>query len=155
MVMLAGCVASYGNSGAAAEKVHLSKTLAADELGCLNELLHQHYVRYPPADEIAQLIAKTRVGTVDLTGDGRREFIYLIEDFGYCGTAGCWLLIGERRRDRIYHIIASANGGGAEVTVLRRRDHGYRRLYAPCELYFDGRQYQQVREECPNVDVRR
>jgi hypothetical protein len=41
------------------------------------------------------------------------------------------------------------------VTILDRRDHGYRRLYAPCELYFDGRQYQQAREECPNDDVRR
>jgi hypothetical protein len=37
--------------------------------------------------------------------------------------------------------------------VLPRRDHGYHRLYLPCEVRFDGEQYQQLRDECPNVNV--
>jgi hypothetical protein len=45
--------------------------------------------------------------------------------------------------------------GDKSFTVLRRLDHGYRRIYAPCEARFDGQQYQQLHEDCPNPDVPR
>jgi hypothetical protein len=41
----------------------------------------------------------------------------------------------------------------AADSLVDQRDHGYRRIYAPCEARFDGHQYQQVRDECPNPDV--
>jgi hypothetical protein len=138
----------------AAEKVRLSRALTVAELQCLGELLQQHFVHYPPASEIAEIIAKTKAGGTDLNGDGRREFVYLISQPGYCGSAGCWMLIGERRRDGKCHIFDSGNGDGG-VLVLNRRDHGYRHLYTPCEIYFDGHQYQQMREECPNAVIHR
>ena len=135
--------------------MRLSKKLTADELRCLHELLVQDFVRYPAADDIKTLIVETSAARANLRGTGRRAFIFVIEDIGYCGTAGCLMLIGERRPDGKCHILTAANADGGEVTVLARRDHGYRRLYAPCELYFDGRQYLQVREACPNAVVRR
>jgi len=141
----------------AAEKVQLHKGLRAADSRCLRELFHQRFVDDLSASEINKFIAETVFGRVDLKGDGLREFIFLIHDIGYCGSAGCLMLIGERRQDGKCHLLDEGNGAGVgdTVVVLDRRDHGYRRLYAPCELYFDGRQYQQVREECPTIDVQR
>jgi hypothetical protein len=145
----------FPDACATAEKVRLSGALTTVELRCLGELLQKHFVSYPSASEIAEIIAKTAVGKADLNGDGRKEFIYLISHPGYCGSAGCWILIGERRQDGKCHILDSGNGDDGQVFVSKRRDHGYRRLYTPCEIYFNGNQYQQVREECPNAIVHR
>ena len=155
VLLLVVCLGFFSAACAAAEKVRLSKALTAAEVRCLNERLRQYFVRYPSANEIAEIIAKTTAGRADLNGDGGSEFIYLINHPGYCGSAGCWMLIGERRRDGECHVLASGNGDEGEIFVLNRRDHGYRRLYTPCEIYFDGHQYQQVREECPNAVVHR
>ena len=74
------------------------------------------------------------------------------------------MLIGEVRKDGRCHEIYSGSGfheamadSGFKpgMTVLRRRNHGYRRLYTPCELRFDGHEYQQIHEECPNINVQR
>ena len=142
-------------AGLAAEEVRLSKGVTAGQSRCLRELLHEHYIHYPAAGEVRKLIAEASVARASLRPNSEPAFIFVIEDIGYCGSAGCWLLVGERRGDGKCHSLADANADGGEVTILDRRDHGYRRLFAPCELYFDGRQYQQVREECPNDDVRR
>lgn len=152
--LIAACFV-YTGAHASAETVHLSKKLTAVELRCLHDLLIQDSVRHPDADEIRRLITETSAARANLRGTGRRAFIFVIEDVGYCGTAGCLMLIGERRVDDKCHVLTAANADGDEVTVLSRRDHGYRRLYAPCELYFDGQHYQQVHEECPNADVHR
>ena len=149
------CVSLFCSGCLAAEKVKLHKGLTADEARCLGELFHQRYVGDVSASELNSFVAETVVGKADLRGDGRYQLIFLVHDIGYCGSAGCLMLIGERRRDRKCHLIDEGDGGSDTVIVLDRRDHGYRRLYAPCELYFDGRQYQQVREECPTIDVQR
>lgn len=149
------CLGFLISDCSATEAVKLRKTLTADETRCLRELFHEHYVHYPQESDINALIAETSVGQADLKGNGNRAFIFVIEDIGYCGTAGCLMLVGERRLDGKCHTIAAASADGGEVMVASRRDHGYHRLYAPCELYYDGRQYQQVREECPNAVIHR
>ncbi len=65
------------------------------------------------------------------------------------------MLIGERRIDGKCHLLDEGNGSGGEVVVLKRRDHGYRRLLTPCKIYFDGKWYQQIHEECLNADIHR
>lgn len=137
----------------AAETIKLHKRITGQEMRCFQELFRERPLQYS-VGELSKFITETEGGRADLKGDGRYEFIFVVHDIGYCGSAGCMMLIGERHHDGTCHLIADAGSDGGEVTVLGRRDHGYRRLYAPCELYFDGRQYQQVHEECPNVDVR-
>lgn len=139
---------------AAADKVELRKRFTAVELRCFRELFHQRPLRYSPT-EINKFRTETEVGRADLTGNGRYSLIFVVHDVGYCGSAGCLMLIAQPRSDGKCHMLAEASSDGGEITVLNRRDYGYRRLYAPCELYFDGQQYQLVREECPNIDVPR
>jgi hypothetical protein len=152
-LLLLACL--FGASETTAETVRLSKPLTGAESRCLNNLLAEHFVRYPALEGLGKLRTETSVARADLQGSGSRAFIFVIESRGYCGSAGCLMLIGEQRRDGKCHVLTAANNDGREITVLRRRDHGYRRLYAPCELYFDGYQYLQVREECPTIDVQR
>ena len=148
------CLTVISSSCLAAKEIQLSKRITSAESLCLRELLREDHVYTTSVGEIDKLIGEASVARADLQGNRRRRaFIFVVEDIGYCGSAGCMLLIGERRPDGKCHLLAGANGAGGYVTVLRRRDHGYRRLYAPCELYFDGTQYQQVREECPNANV--
>ena len=98
------------------------------------------------------MISIAEVATTRLNESGRTDYVYLFEADGWCGTAGCLLLIGEVQPDGACRLLYN-EVGDKSFTVLRRRDHGYRRIYAPCEARFDGRQYQQVREECPNPDL--
>lgn len=65
------------------------------------------------------------------------------------------MLIGEVGAKGECHEIYHGAGFEAAITVLRKRDHGYRRLYTPCELRFDGREYDQIHEDCPTIDVQR
>jgi hypothetical protein len=80
-------------------------------------------------------------------------FIFF-EDDGWCGTGGCPLLIGEAEARSTCRLLYDG-AGFDNITVLPKRDYGYRRLYTPCEVRFDGRQYQQLHSECPSVDVQR
>jgi hypothetical protein len=61
------------------------------------------------------------------------------------------MMIGEVRRDRCRMLYGYDSDG--TFTVLRERDHGYRRFWSPCEARFDGRQYQLLHETCPNAEV--
>ena len=151
----AAWVSLIGSACMAAERIQLHKGVTPEEARCFRELFRERQFDYASPGEIDNFIAETEAGRADLTGLGQNEFIFVVHDIGYCGSAGCMMLIGKQSRDNKCHMLAEASSDGGEVVVLRRRDHGYRRLYAPCELYFDGRQYQQVREKCPNADVRR
>jgi hypothetical protein len=104
--------------------------------------------------ERRELTATASVGRIDLNGYGRNGYIYLFENIGWCGSAGCALLIGERQADGSCQLLFSGSGSHT-ATVRRPRDHGYHRLYLPCEVRFDGRQYQQLHPECPTVDIQR
>lgn len=100
-------------------------------------------------------MAAARVSRADLNWDRRKEYFFVIRDFASCGTAGCSTLIAEADSEGTCHEIYSGAGHESAVTVLRRRDHGYRRLYTPCEVRFDGRRYEQVRWQCPTLLIRR
>jgi hypothetical protein len=97
--------------------------------------------------QVAQ-VAKAR-----LNDKGFVDYIYVMVDgIDWCGTAGCQMLIGELRPNGTCRLLYDATGDRS-FTVLGARDHGYRRIYAPCEARFDGHRYQQLREDCPSLDV--
>jgi hypothetical protein len=138
----------------AAEKLSFRKKLETLERQCLAELIHaSDWWKYTPqfADEMMRI---AKVARTDLNGKDHTAYLYLFEDGSWCGTAGCPMLIGERQSDGRCRLLCDGNGVD-RILVLRARDHGYRRLYLPCEVRFDGRQYQQLREECPNPNVAR
>jgi hypothetical protein len=53
----------------------------------------------------------------------------------------------------VCHEIYDGAGFEHATSVLAKRDHGHRRLYTPGEVRFDGRQCQQMRDECPNAVI--
>jgi hypothetical protein len=140
--------------GAHAQRLQWSKSLTADETRCLTELLHASHWTGAPSEEVHELITAARVSHAHLDGDGRTDYVYLFDDIGWCGSAGCALVIGEAPKHGECHLLYDGYGWYT-FTVLRPRDKGYRRLYLPCEARFNGSQYQQLRAECPNVDVQR
>jgi hypothetical protein len=148
------CLIAFAVRAASSEKLHFGKALDPDDTRCLRQLFGASSWAISPEDE-KPMVTDAKVARADLNGDGRKEYLYLIEGAGWCGTAGCPLLIGEMRQDGICHLLFDDMGGDYDFEVLRRRDHGYRRLYTPCEARFDGQEYRQVREECPNLDVPR
>jgi hypothetical protein len=135
-----------------ATPLHWSKTLSSDERGCLDELIKISDLADPGIEQFHKLTAAARVSRTSLNGGGRKEYVFLFDDIGWCGSAGCALVIGEPRADSSCRLLYSGSGWYT-ATVLRQRDHGYHRLYLPCEVRFDGHQYQQLREECPNANV--
>jgi len=148
------CISAAVTPKGRAENLHWSKGLSSDERNCLNELIGVSNSATIGSEELHKILAAAKVGRTDLSGRGREGFIYIIDDFAWCGTAGCELLIGERRANGVCHLLYNGDGSD-KFAVLRRRDHGYRRLYTPCEARFDGREYHQVREQCPTLDVKR
>jgi hypothetical protein len=118
----------------------------------LDELLPASSWKSSP-DFFDEMRRIAKVARADLHERGRKEYLFLFEGIGWCGTAGCKLLIGEVWDDGRCHLLY--DGDGDYVTVLRRRDHGYRRLYTPCEQRFDGKMYQQLHPDCPSLDVQR
>jgi hypothetical protein len=141
-------------SASSEENIFLRKSLTASDRRCLAEILRTGHWRLMPEFHQDMAVAAV-VARPDLKGSGQKEYIFVINDFASCGTAGCSMLIGELRGDGACHEIYSGAGSEEVMTVLRQRDHGYRRLYTPCELRFDGHEYQQVHDECPTIDVQR
>jgi hypothetical protein len=138
----------------AAEQVKLHKGLTAHEARCLRKLFHRRTIR-DSESEINQFILETTVGRAHLRNSGQRHYIFLVHNTGYCGSAGCLMLIGERRQDGRCRLLHEGTGASETMVVLNRRDHGYRRLYTPCEIRFNGHEYRQVRWQCPTLDIQR
>jgi hypothetical protein len=146
--MLSACTLSLAN----AKMLSFSKRKSADQVYCLQQALRgsswQSYPNLP-----AEMVKVASAASTILNKKGRPDYVYVLEDgIEWCGTAGCKLLIAERGRDGACRLLYDGMGDNS-FTVLHRRDHGYRRIYAPCEARFDGQQYQQLHEECPNLDI--
>lgn len=152
-LLLGICMAATAAPPAYGEKLRFTKNLSDDEVRCLSELFWESNWRLEPQWE-KDMIADAKIARADLNGDGLTDYIFLIEGDGWCGTAGCRLLIGGAREDGSCHLLDD-DSGDRNFTVLRARDNGYRRLYTPCEAGFDGRQYQQLNLECPTYQIRR
>src|SRR5439155_27294928 len=112
------CVSLFGSGCLSAEKVKLHKGLTADEARCLGELFRERYVGDVSASELNSFITETVVGKADLKGDGRYQLIFLVHDIGYCGSAGCLMLIGEHRRDAKCHLLDEGKGASDTIVVL-------------------------------------
>lgn len=134
---------------AQAQTLSFSPKLDRTQKVCLKQLLQNSWT--PRFHK--KMMSISKVATAVLNSKGRWDYIYIFEAIGWCGTAGCPLLIGELERDRNCRLLYDAAADG--LAVLRRSDHGYHRIYTPCEARFDGHQYQQLHEECPNPDVLR
>jgi hypothetical protein len=133
-----------------AQELSFSEKLAAAQTTCFKTTPECYLDRTIPQRNDGN----RAVGTALLNNEGRPDYVFLFEADGWCGTAGCPLLIGELERGGACHLLYDGMGDKS-FTVLRRLDHGYRRIYAPCEARFDGQQFQQLHEDCPNPDVPR
>jgi hypothetical protein len=153
VILLGICLNALLGSAASAEKLHWTKKLTPDETRCFSQLFRASHWNDMPQWE-KDMLGDAKVARVDLNGHGLKEYVYLIEGRGWCGSGGCQLLIGEARSDGVCHLIYDDTGFD-NFTVLRSRDNGYRRLYAPCEARFDRRQYQQLNENCPTAVIGR
>ncbi len=140
----------------AAEAIRLGDALSSYDVKCLSELLLAHY-DYPGyhSAEIAELSRSAKVGRAALSKRKHKAYIFLFENIGWCGSAGCLLIIGEKRKGGYCHLLYVSDGTKNAIEIRRRRDYGYRRLYTPCEARFNGSQYQQVHEDCPTLDIQR
>jgi hypothetical protein len=154
-VLIGAAVAVVG-ARAETQAIRLTDALSSDEASCLSELLRAHF-DYPGdhSDEISELSRHAKVGRARLSVQRNAAYVFLFQNSGWCGSAGCLLIVGERRKDNRCHLLYESDGSEQAIEVLGERDHGYRRIYTPCEARFDGRRYQQVREECPTIDVQR
>lgn len=142
------------DSASSAQQLHFRKSLTATQQVCLTDTLRTGDWRFTPQFH-QEMIAAAAVAQADLKGNGRQQYIFMIVGSGFCGSAGCRLLIAEMRRDGTCHEIYAGAGTEAAIRVLRKRDHGYRRLYTPCEIRFNGHEYQQIRWQCPTIDIQR
>jgi hypothetical protein len=152
LLVLAG-ITVLSISTATAQMLSFSNKLTMQQVNCLSQLLRTSDWKYLP-QSYSEMMKIAQVATAVLNNTEWLDYIYIFEAIGWCGTAGCPLLIGELGRDGVCHLLYDA-AGDTSFTVLRRRDHGYHRIYAPCEARFDGHQYQQLHEDCPNLDVPR
>ena len=151
---LAVCLSSAVVPITHAEPLHWSTRLSPDERSCLDDLIRTSNLADSETEEFRRLTAAARVSLTHLDRGNEKAYIYLLDDIGWCGSAGCALLIGERQAQNTCKLLYNGSGWYT-ARVLGRGDHGYRRLYLPCEVRFDGRQYQQIHEECPNANVTR
>ena len=131
-----------------AQELSFAGRLDDSQTLCLKQLLDISWTR----QFHKEMIRIGQVATTMLNSRGLPDYVYLFEADGWCGTAACPMLIGEPGSYRTCRLLYDGMGDKT-FTVLRHRDHGYRRIYAPCEARFDGREYQQLREECPNPQV--
>ena len=111
-----------------------------------------HWRRSPQFHQV--MLATAAAARVDLKGNGPKHVIFVMTDFSFCGTAGCSMLIGEERHNGTCHEVYD---GSASPTRLLCCGNAIMAtaLYTPCELRFDGHEYQQIHEECPTIDVQR
>ncbi len=145
------CCSALIATSSRGERLLWSRELGARDLQCVNSLIRgSHFADVTP-EERRDLIMAARVSRAQLDGDHRKGYFFLFDNIGWCGSAGCALLIGEGPTGGACRLLFSGSGWYT-ATVLPWRDHGYHRLYLPCEARYDGRQYQQVHPECPNVD---
>lgn len=151
--LLGMLLASSAVFGAGEEKLSFKKTLGAGEVRCLRQLFRVSDWRFVPQFE-DDMLTDASVASAYLDGKGHEDLLYLIEGDGWCGTAGCKLLIGEVTPNGDCRLLYDDDGTG-DTRILQQRDHGYRRLYTPCEARFDGRHYRQLHPACPSVDVQR
>lgn len=150
-VAVAVFLGAFSICRADAAKLSLSMKLDGDETRCLNQLFLVSSYSRAPLKEQRQLTTVAKVGRADLGSNGRSDYFYLFKDIGWCGSGGCLLMIAERQKAGVCRLLYE--GAGDNITILRPRDNGYHRIYAPCELRFDGRKYRDIHPACPSLGV--
>jgi hypothetical protein len=120
-LIVAGCSALLATD-AHGQKLSWSKRLTIEDVRCLNELIRGSHYTDVTADERHKLARTVRVSHTDLNGSRRKNYIYLFDNIGWCGSAGCTVLIGERWADRLCHLLYSGSGWFT-ATLLSQRDH--------------------------------
>lgn len=152
--LLLGCgLAALLTFPADAEKLGYSKALDAGERQCLNDIIQTSSWKYS-REFWREMMQIAEVAKTHLESGSHMDYFLLFEGDGWCGTGGCPLLIGETGKGNGCRLLYDDSGFN-NMSVLKTRDHGYRRLYTPCEARFDGRHYRQLHAACPSVDVQR
>jgi len=154
-IVAAGLVLLANSGNAVSEHAtEFTGSLSQHEQRCLTDMLRNGHWRHSPQfHETMQhlaLVAQAHLGT-----SGRTDYVYIMRDSEFCGTAGCSMLIGEAGQDGTCRELFDGSGFVHAIKLLHKRDHGYRRLYTPCELRFDGRENRQLHDACPTLDVPR
>lgn len=134
-------------SEASAQMLLFSHQLSPSQRACLTDVINGSEWG-SSAESSAQMPAIAQVATARLS-DHRKSYVFVFDAEWWCGTAGCPLLIGEVEQDGSCRLLYD-DMGDETFTVLRRRDHGYKRIYTPCEARYDGKQYRAVHEDCPS-----
>lgn len=138
----------------AADSLVIRNKPQPNESACLADVIRASHWWTPTPQFADEMMRIAKVARARLNAKERIAYLFLFEGDGWCGTAGCPMLIGERQDDGRCRLLYDG-GGDEKVTVLPMRDYGYRRLYLPCEVRFNGLHYRQIRPECPTVDVPR
>ncbi len=77
------------------------------QMTCLRQLLSVSWT----SQFHKEMMKIGQVATAVLSSKGEPDYIYLFEADGWCGTAGCPLLIGELEPDGICHLLYDDMGG--------------------------------------------
>src|SRR5207248_1150659 len=88
---------TFGAAGAEREELLFKKKLSPQQARCLGALLDTAW-KYSPEDH-AEMKQIAQVATARLDGHGRKHYVYLFEGSGWCGSAGCSMMIGEVEGD--------------------------------------------------------
>src|SRR6266851_8164235 len=83
---------------ASATEILYRQDLTASAQRCLAQLLESGEWKYLPQDH-RKMMSIAVVAEAYLDGPTRRHYIYVMHDSGFCGTAGCSMLIGEGSKD--------------------------------------------------------
>lgn len=108
----------------------------------------REFVRTSPLfkDERADWLNAVKRGEVhwaeaDLNDDGRPERLIILQNAGWCGSAGCVMRILSLKAGR-WRLLAEADGEPGYVRVLPQTDGGWHRLgYGHEPYYWNGCEY--------------
>jgi hypothetical protein len=148
-VAFGGAILAGSSPVRAEKKIAFSKLTDPAEFALARELLSPHVKPsdYDPSKHFdfwgkpwpdtldGFLRAAVHFGRGDLNDDGVDEMFYYFEGPGYCGSAGCWTLIFEKRDSGWIEICGTSAGDGLTITDWVSKG-GYRELQDRYVIYW-------------------
>lgn len=97
-------------------------------------------------DERADWLNAVKRGEVhwaeaDLNGDGRPERLIILQNVGWCGSAGCLMRILRQKAGK-WRLLSDSDGEAGYIQVLPQTDGGWHRIgYGREAYYWNGCEY--------------
>jgi len=86
------------------------------------------------------------VGRYDINDDGAEEWFFFFEDWTFCGTAGCDVLIAQKR-GHDFETLCEIKAHGPDVVITDRVTvNGFHELEAAGRVYWHGNQCIQIED---------